>query len=259
MSAFVAVDPYVEVNGVDLSRWVASVRWDEQVAENVTTGVHLFDETVSAGVRSGSLSVDWLVSYDSGSVYHTLRALSGQLATVTARPSRSEGRGLRNQDRSARFFVSSSPLLDASRGELTVVTTTWRRSGPTTTTPEAYWQSVMTAGSQSPAGTVRAVGWEANGEPNTPYGSIDDAALTAPDGSDVTVTGIAYSRGYQYLSCWFATNAQAQAMRGAAVEAGPLVLEFDTDPGTDTFFRHQRVLPDPGWKTGDRVPVSFWV
>lgn len=74
-NAFVIRDPYVEVDGVDLSPWVREVEVDRTTAEEDDTASGAGGSTSVHGLRKHKFTVKWKQSHAAGEVDATLEPL----------------------------------------------------------------------------------------------------------------------------------------------------------------------------------------
>lgn len=249
---YVMIDPYVAVNGVDLSDYVAAAYWEERVEIRDITAPDSPARIRQGGLRDGQVTIDWAVSYDPAGPFRVLHPLLGGTVPVEVRPKRGHARTT-NPRHTADCVIAHVPVLGGARGELMQEQTIWPFSG-LPSYAAAWFDTVLTVGER---GALR--GWSdgTSTESATAYGSVADASFDLPDGTAITLSGVEFNTTHGWAAVYLPDNATAQALQGWVVEAPPLEVILDTDPGTDTFYRQQRVS-DPGWAAGAEVTLSVW-
>jgi len=125
-------DVEVTVNSVDLSDHVASVTFTETAAELTTTAMGDSNVTRVAGLKDGSVGIEWHHDFDASEVYATLNPLLGTVTTVTVKPT-TGATAATNPKKSVSCLVTELPFVDGAVGDLSTISTTWGFTGAVTT------------------------------------------------------------------------------------------------------------------------------
>jgi len=133
MAVFMSNDVELTVNSVSLSDHVASVSWSESAAELDSTAMGDGNITRVAGLKDGSVSIEFHQDFAASSVYATLQPLLGTLTTVTVKPT-SEATSATNPQHSVSCLVTELPVIDSGVADLATVSITWPFSGAVTVT-----------------------------------------------------------------------------------------------------------------------------
>jgi hypothetical protein len=131
MAVFLSNDNQVTVGGVDLTDHVVSVSWTETAAELDTTTMGSGNVTRIAGLKDGSVSIEFLQDFAATETYITLYGLLGTLAVVTVTPT-SASVSATNPKHSASALVTEVPVLDGAVADLATISVTWPLSGAVT-------------------------------------------------------------------------------------------------------------------------------
>jgi hypothetical protein len=131
MPKFVATDHKITVNGTNFSDSLQSVDLTIQADEVDTTTFGGAWKTVTGGLRSGSLTLNFYQDFGAGSVDATLWPLLNTAATVTITPTSSTVSAT-NPSYSAVCLVSQYQPFASTVGDLATLSVTWPTSGTVT-------------------------------------------------------------------------------------------------------------------------------
>jgi hypothetical protein len=122
----------VTINGTDFSSALSSVELSQSVNEVDTTNFGSEGWTsVTGGIKSGSLTLNWHQDFGAGSVNAVLQPLLGTSATVVVTPS-SATVSATNPTWTGQFLVSQYNPVAGAVGDLAVFSTTWPANGAIT-------------------------------------------------------------------------------------------------------------------------------
>lgn len=133
MAIFMSNDVQVTVNSVDLSDHVTSLTWNETAAELDSTAMGDGNVTRIAGLKDGSLTIEFQQDFAASSVYATLYPLLGTVTTVTAKPT-SGATATDNPQHSVSCLVTELALLDGGVADLSTFSVTWPFASAVTVT-----------------------------------------------------------------------------------------------------------------------------
>ena len=128
MAKFVATDHKITVNGTNFSDSLQSVDLTIQADEVDTTTFGGAWKTVTGGLRSGSLTLNFYQDFGAASVDATLWPLLNTAATVTITPT-SGTVSATNPVYSAVCLVSQYQPFASTVGDLATLSITWPTSG----------------------------------------------------------------------------------------------------------------------------------
>ena len=128
MPKFVATDYKVTVNGTNFSDSLQSVDLTIQADEVDTTTFGGQWKTVTGGLRSGSLTLNFYQDFGAGSVDAVLWPLLNTAATVVITPTSSTVSSL-NPSYSGIFLVSQYQPFNSTVGDLASLSVTWNSAG----------------------------------------------------------------------------------------------------------------------------------
>jgi hypothetical protein len=131
MAKFVATDHKITINGTNFSDSLQSVDLTIQADEVDTTTFGGAWKTVTGGLRSGSLTLNFYQDFAAGSVDATLWPLLNTAATVTITPT-STAVSATNPAYSAICLVSQYQPFASTVGDLATLSVTWPTSGTVT-------------------------------------------------------------------------------------------------------------------------------
>jgi hypothetical protein len=131
MPKFVATDHKITVNGVNLSTSLQSVDLTIQADEVDTTTFGGNFKTVTGGLLSGSVTLNFYQDFGAGAVDATLWPLLNTAATVVITPTSSTVSSL-NPSYSAVCLVSQYQPFASTVGDLATLSVTWPTSGTVT-------------------------------------------------------------------------------------------------------------------------------
>ena len=129
----VFTNAYVTVNGTDLSDHIASVTLDTSADEIETTafasGTAAGWRSRVAGLKDGSIQLDWHQDFAASSVDAVLSSAFGSVGTVVVIPNGTVASAT-NPRYTIQAVVSSYSPVAGSVGDLLTFSTTWAFSGP---------------------------------------------------------------------------------------------------------------------------------
>jgi predicted secreted protein len=128
MAKYVATDHKITINGTDFSSSLQSVDLTLSADEVETTAFGGGWRTMTAGLKSGSLTLNFFQDFGASSVDATLSGLFGSQATVTVTPT-STAVSATNPSWSGVFLVSQYQPYAASVGDIATLSVTWPSAG----------------------------------------------------------------------------------------------------------------------------------
>lgn len=131
MAKFVATDYKVTINGTNLSTSLASVELPIEIDEQETTAFGSEWRTRIAGLKSGSITLEFHQDFAAGALDSILWPLLGTNATVTVVPTSGTVTSS-NPSYSGSFLVTSYTPYASTVGDLATVGITWPLSGALT-------------------------------------------------------------------------------------------------------------------------------
>lgn len=131
MAKFVATDHKITINGTNFSDSLQSVDLTIQADEVDTTTFGGAWKTVTGGLRSGSLTLNFYQDFGAASVDATIWPLLNTAATVTITPTSSTVSST-NPSYSAVCLVSQYQPFASTVGDLATLSVTWPTSGTVT-------------------------------------------------------------------------------------------------------------------------------
>jgi hypothetical protein len=131
MAKFVATDYKITINGTNFSDSLQSVDLTIQADEVDTTTFGGAWKTVTGGLKSGSVTLNFYQDFGAASVDATLWPLLNTAATVVITPT-SSAVGSTNPSYTATALVSQYQPFASSVGDLATLSVTWPTSGTVT-------------------------------------------------------------------------------------------------------------------------------
>ena len=131
MAKFVATDYKVTINGGTVSSSLASVELPIEVDEQETTAFGSSWRTRIAGLKSGSITLEFHQDFAAGALDSILYPLLGTNATVVVVPT-SGTVTASNPSYSGEFLVTSYTPYASTVGDLATVSVTWPLTGELT-------------------------------------------------------------------------------------------------------------------------------
>lgn len=131
MAKFVATDYKVTINGQNLSTSLASVELPIEIDEQETTAFGSEWRTRIAGLKSGSITLEFHQDFAAGALDSILWPLLGTNATVVVSPTSGTVTSS-NPSYSGQFLVSQYTPYASTVGDLATVSVTWPLSGALT-------------------------------------------------------------------------------------------------------------------------------
>ena len=131
MAKFVATDYKVTINGTDFSSSINSVDLSIDSAEVETTAFGSTFTTRVGGLKSASITLDFMQDFAAGSVDAVLFPLLNTLATVVLVPT-SGTVSATNPSYTALCLVNSYQPFASAVGDLATLSVTWPTSGTVT-------------------------------------------------------------------------------------------------------------------------------
>jgi hypothetical protein len=134
MAKFVATDFKITVAGTDLSTSITSAELSLEADDKETTTFGTTFRTRVAGLKQGSVKLDFLQDFAASSVEATLYPLLGTIATVVITPT-SGTASATNPQYSVPCLVTQIQPISGAVGDLATQSVTWPTSGTVTKTP----------------------------------------------------------------------------------------------------------------------------
>jgi hypothetical protein len=131
MAKFVATDYKVTINGTDFSSSINSVDLSIESAEVETTAFGSTFTTRVGGLKSASITLDFMQDFAAGSVDAVLFPLLNTLATVVLVPTSGTVTAT-NPSYTALCLVNSYQPFASAVGDLATLSVTWPTSGTVT-------------------------------------------------------------------------------------------------------------------------------
>jgi hypothetical protein len=131
MAKFAATDYLVTINGGTVSTNLNSVELAQEADDIETTAFGQSFRTRIGGLKSGTLTLNFMQDFGSGSIDATLNPLLGTIATVVIRPT-SAAVSATNPDYSANCLVTQYSPFASSVGDLATLSVTWPVTGSVT-------------------------------------------------------------------------------------------------------------------------------
>lgn len=131
MAKFVATDYKITINGTNFSTSLASVELPIEVEEQETTAFGSSWRTRIAGLKSGSITLEFHQDFAASAIDATLYPLLGTNATVVVSPT-STAVSSTNPSYSGEFLVTSYTPFNSTVGDLATVSITWPLTGALT-------------------------------------------------------------------------------------------------------------------------------
>ena len=131
MAKFVATDYKVTINGTNLSTSLASVELPIEIDEQETTAFGSEWRTRIAGLKSGSITLEFHQDFGAGAIDATLWPLLGTNATVTVVPT-SGTVNATNPSYSGSFLVTQYTPYASTVGDLATLSVSWPLTGALT-------------------------------------------------------------------------------------------------------------------------------
>jgi hypothetical protein len=131
LAKFVATDYKVTINGQNLSTSLASVELPIEIDEQETTAFGSEWRTRIAGLKSGSITLEFHQDFAAGAIDATLWPLLGTNATVVVVPT-SGTVTASNPSYTGTFLVTSYTPFASTVGDLATVGITWPLTGELT-------------------------------------------------------------------------------------------------------------------------------
>ena len=131
MAKFVATDYKVTINGTNLSTSLASVELPIEIDEQETTAFGSEWRTRIAGLKSGSITLEFHQDFAAGAIDATLWPLLGTNATVVVVPT-SGTITASNPSYTGTFLVTQYTPYASTVGDLATVSVSWPLSGALT-------------------------------------------------------------------------------------------------------------------------------
>ncbi len=131
MAKFVATDYKVTINGTNLSTSLASVELPIEIDEQETTAFGSEWRTRIAGLKSGSITLEFHQDFGAGSIDATLWPLLGTNATVVVVPTSGTVTAT-NPSYTGTFLVTQYTPYASTVGDLATLSVSWPLSGALT-------------------------------------------------------------------------------------------------------------------------------
>lgn len=131
MSKFIATDYKVTINGTNFSTSLASVELPIEVEEQDTTAFGAEFRTRIAGLKTGSITLEFHQDFGAAAIDSILYPLLGTNATVTVSPT-SATVSATNPTFSGEFLVTQYSPFSSTIGDLATLSVTWPLNGALT-------------------------------------------------------------------------------------------------------------------------------
>lgn len=128
MAKFVATDYKITINGTNFSTSLASVELPIEVEEQETTAFGSSWRTRIAGLKSGSITLEFHQDFGASSVDATLYPLLGTNATVVVSPT-SATVSATNPSYTGEYLVTQYSPFTSTVGDLATLSVTWPLTG----------------------------------------------------------------------------------------------------------------------------------
>ena len=251
-------DLFLEVENVNLSGFVRDARLALSYEQRERTYVSAKSRSYVAGPQGGQLQVLWYADFANHASYRTLYDLQGQLARVQFNPYTSAHSASRPRHQ-FNVLVTGMDAMNMRYGVVSTFGTTWPVSGDINRVPSAYFLTRMRCAEANVGGDI-VLGWARSGD--LADGSIDDQVVSrlvvpgSPAGN-LDIRQISYNRIDRNLDLYFTDAADAVAVAGHWLVAGPVVFHMTGSPNLTNGWRLTNV-GNPGWFEGTRVKIELW-
>ena len=131
MSKFIATDYKVTINGTNFSTSLASVELPIEVEEQDTTAFGAEFRTRIAGLKTGSITLEFHQDFGAAAIDSVLYPLLGTNATVSVSPT-SATVSATNPTFTGEFLVTQYSPFSSTIGDLATLSITWPLNGPLT-------------------------------------------------------------------------------------------------------------------------------
>lgn len=131
MPKFIATDYKVLINGVNFSTSLASVELPIEVETQDTTAFGATFRTSIAGLKTGSITLEFHQDFGSGAIDNILFPLLGTNATVAVSPT-SATVSATNPTYTGEFLVTQYSPFSSTIGDLATLSVTWGLNGALT-------------------------------------------------------------------------------------------------------------------------------
>jgi hypothetical protein len=131
MAKFAATDYLVTINGGTVSTNLNSVELTQEADDIETTAFGQSFRTRIGGLKSATLTLNFMQDFGAGAIDETLNPLLGSIATVVIRPT-SGAASATNPQYSAECLVTQYSPFASSVGDLATLSVTWPVTGAVT-------------------------------------------------------------------------------------------------------------------------------
>jgi hypothetical protein len=131
MAKFAATDYAITINGANFSQNLNSVELAQEADDLETTAFGQGFRTRIGGLKSGSVTLNFMQDFGAASVDETLNPLLGSIATVVIKPT-SAAVGPTNPTYTTQCLVTSYSPFASSSGDLASLSVTWVTNGTIT-------------------------------------------------------------------------------------------------------------------------------
>jgi hypothetical protein len=131
MAKFAATDYLVTINGGTVSTNLNSVELAQEADDIETTAFGQSFRTRIGGLKSATLTLNFMQDFGTGSIDATLNPLLGSVATVVIRPTSATVSGT-NPSYTAECLVTQYSPFASSVGDLATLSITWPVTGAVT-------------------------------------------------------------------------------------------------------------------------------
>ena len=131
MAKFAATDYEITINSVDFSANLNSVELAQEADDLETTAFGQGFRTRIGGLKSASITLNFMQDFGAASVDATLNPLLGAIATVVIKPT-SAGPSATNPSYTAECLVTQYSPFASSVGDIATLSVTWPVTGTVT-------------------------------------------------------------------------------------------------------------------------------
>jgi len=131
MAKFAATDYLVTINGGTVSTNLNSVELTQEADDIETTAFGQSFRTRIGGLKSATLTLNFMQDFGAGAIDETLNPLLGTIATVVIRPT-SSAVSATNPNYAANCLVTQYSPFSSSVGDLATLSVTWPVTGEVT-------------------------------------------------------------------------------------------------------------------------------
>ena len=132
MAELVLTDPFISINGADVSDHFMSIALPAEAETIETTAFGGSWRTRVGGLKDSSITMDFIQDFDAGQIDSILWPLLGGPAAALVIRGKSDAIGANNPEWRVSAILKSYPPLGTSVGELVTGSAAWDAAGPLT-------------------------------------------------------------------------------------------------------------------------------